>query len=151
RNNERNLSVREGSADVVVCGGGIAGTSIAYHLAKRGKRVLLFERDSIGCGGATGVSAGLVTAPMHWQDPTKQYMAKMSLDLYADLASTSNFRFHRCGRLYMARSQASEISLRRMYSRSVLYNEGAELIDDPGELLYRWPVLQTEDVAVCLL
>uniref|UniRef100_A0A915CF21 Pyruvate dehydrogenase phosphatase regulatory subunit n=1 Tax=Parascaris univalens TaxID=6257 RepID=A0A915CF21_PARUN len=140
-----------GSADVVVCGGGITGTSIAYHLAKRGKRVVLFERDCVGCGGATGVSAGLVTAPMHWQDPTKQYMAKVSLDLYADLASTSNFRFHRCGRLYMARSQASEISLRRMYSRSILYNEGAELIDDPGELLYRWPVLQTEDVGLGLL
>ncbi|VDK70696.1 unnamed protein product, partial [Anisakis simplex] len=106
---------------------------------------------SIGCGGATGVSAGLVTAPMHWQDPAKQYMAKLSLDLYNDLAGTSNFRLHRCGRLYMAKSKASEISLRRMYSRRVVYNEEAELLDDPSELLYRWPHLQTEDVGLAVL
>uniref|UniRef100_A0A1I7XPI7 Pyruvate dehydrogenase phosphatase regulatory subunit, mitochondrial n=1 Tax=Heterorhabditis bacteriophora TaxID=37862 RepID=A0A1I7XPI7_HETBA len=35
------------SADVVVCGGGIAGTSVAYHLAKRGKKVCIFERDTL--------------------------------------------------------------------------------------------------------
>lgn len=29
----------------MVCGGGIAGTSVAYHLAERGKKVFLFERD----------------------------------------------------------------------------------------------------------
>ncbi|VDN40672.1 unnamed protein product [Gongylonema pulchrum] len=34
-----------GVADVIVGGGGIVGTSIAYHLAKRGKYVILMERD----------------------------------------------------------------------------------------------------------
>lgn len=146
----RTTNIKAGSADVVVCGGGITGASIAYHLAKRGKKVFVFERDSVGCGGATGISAGLVTAPMHWQDPSKQYMAKLSSDLYADLASTSDFRYERCGRLYLANSEASEISLRRMYSRSVHYNEGAELFDDASEMLYRWPVLQTEDIQLAL-
>ncbi|EJW76963.1 hypothetical protein WUBG_12131, partial [Wuchereria bancrofti] len=77
--------------DVVVGGGGIAGTSIAYHLAKRGKVVALLERNRVGQYGATSVSAGLVTAPLHWQDPAKQYMAKHSLNLYANLRQTSNF------------------------------------------------------------
>uniref|UniRef100_A0A1I7VMR1 FAD dependent oxidoreductase n=1 Tax=Loa loa TaxID=7209 RepID=A0A1I7VMR1_LOALO len=38
----------------------------------------------VGQSGVTSVSAGLVTPPLHWQDLAKQYMAKHSLDLYAD-------------------------------------------------------------------
>ena len=38
-------------AEIVIVGGGIAGVSVAYHLAKLGKRdVLLLERDRFaGC------------------------------------------------------------------------------------------------------
>lgn len=32
-------------AHTVVCGGGIMGLSVAYHLAKRGASVLLFEKN----------------------------------------------------------------------------------------------------------
>lgn len=104
-------------ADVVVCGGGIAGTSAAYHLARRGKRVCLFERDSVGCGGATGVSAGLVTAPIFWQDPTNQYLTESSIKLYTELAEKGRFKLNKCGRVYLASSLPNEILLRRMYSR----------------------------------
>lgn len=40
-------------ADIVIAGGGIMGTSIAYNLAKRGKKVILAERYDHGAG-ATG-------------------------------------------------------------------------------------------------
>ncbi|PIC51522.1 hypothetical protein B9Z55_002003 [Caenorhabditis nigoni] len=42
----RSYTTAVANADVVVCGGGISGTSIAYHLAKRGKKVALVEKDS---------------------------------------------------------------------------------------------------------
>jgi 4-methylaminobutanoate oxidase (formaldehyde-forming) len=49
-----------GSSRVVVIGGGVAGTSIAYHLAQRGHPdVLLLERDEL-TSGSTFHSAGLV-------------------------------------------------------------------------------------------
>lgn len=54
----------------------------------RSKRFIIY---SIGLGGATSLNAGLVTAPIHWQDPAKQFMAKYSMDLYADLAESFNF------------------------------------------------------------
>ena len=45
------------SAAVVVIGGGIMGTSAAYHLAAAGVEVAVLERDTIG-SGSTGKSAG---------------------------------------------------------------------------------------------
>ncbi len=44
-------------ADVVVIGGGVAGTAAAYQLSKRGKRVVLLEMRGI-CSGASGRNAG---------------------------------------------------------------------------------------------
>ncbi|VDO66464.1 unnamed protein product [Heligmosomoides polygyrus] len=116
------------SADVVVCGGGIAGTSVAYHLAKRGKKVCLFEKDAVGCGGATGVSGGLVSSSIFWQDVTKQHLARRSLELYTKLAEHGRFKFTKCGRVYLASSIANEILLRRMYSRGMLRNSNLALL-----------------------
>lgn len=45
----------------------------------------------VGCGGATGISAGLVTAPIFWQDPTNQFLAESSIRLYTELAESGKF------------------------------------------------------------
>ncbi|MFQ5538040.1 MAG: NAD(P)/FAD-dependent oxidoreductase [Gemmatimonadota bacterium] len=50
-------------ADVVVVGGGIAGTSAAYHTARSGVDVLLVDRGLIG-GGATLSAVGVLSPPM---------------------------------------------------------------------------------------
>ena len=46
-------------ADVVIIGGGAVGCSTAYHLAKKGKRVVLCEMNNIA-SGATGRCGGMV-------------------------------------------------------------------------------------------
>ncbi|CAI5438536.1 unnamed protein product [Caenorhabditis angaria] len=138
------------SADVVICGGGISGTSLAYHLAKRGKKVCLFEKDAVGCSGATGLSAGLVSAPIFWQDVGLQTIAQESMNLYSEMAKSSKFRFVKCGRTYFATSMTNEIVLRRMYSRGIVHNDSVELIDCQSEMLARWPFLQTEDIQLAL-
>uniref|UniRef100_A0A674PCX5 Pyruvate dehydrogenase phosphatase regulatory subunit, mitochondrial n=1 Tax=Takifugu rubripes TaxID=31033 RepID=A0A674PCX5_TAKRU len=50
-----------GQARVVICGGGIVGTSVAYHLAKLGwTDIVLLEQGRLGAG-TTRMCAGIVT------------------------------------------------------------------------------------------
>ncbi|MBI2901577.1 MAG: FAD-binding oxidoreductase [Planctomycetes bacterium] len=55
---------REERCSIVVLGGGIAGVSAAYFLARRGCDVVLVEKGTIA-GGASGRSAGLLLAGVH--------------------------------------------------------------------------------------
>ncbi|GAC1343011.1 MAG: FAD-binding oxidoreductase [Candidatus Dormibacteria bacterium] len=45
------------TAELVIVGGGAVGCSLAYHLAREGRRPLLLERGQLG-GGSTGRCAG---------------------------------------------------------------------------------------------
>lgn len=47
-------------ADVVIAGAGIAGSSLAYELSRRGVSVLLLERQPLGPAGASSVPAALI-------------------------------------------------------------------------------------------
>ena len=51
------------TADVIIIGAGVHGTSLAFHLADAGASVIVLERAWIGAG-ATGRSSGLVR--MHY-------------------------------------------------------------------------------------
>lgn len=48
------------TAEVVVAGAGVAGSAVAFELAKRGVRVLLLERGAAGPAGASTVPAALI-------------------------------------------------------------------------------------------
>jgi glycine/D-amino acid oxidase-like deaminating enzyme/nitrite reductase/ring-hydroxylating ferredoxin subunit len=50
------------SADVVVVGAGIAGLSVAYHLLRAGRSVLVLERAAVGAGETGRSSAHLADA-----------------------------------------------------------------------------------------
>lgn len=50
-------------AAVVIIGGGIAGTSVAFHAANSGMDVVLLERGRVG-GGATGAAVGILSPPL---------------------------------------------------------------------------------------
>ena len=69
-------------SEVVVIGGGIAGCSIAYHLAEKNISVTLIERKSLTCG-TTWHAAGLVGQLRATKNLTK--MAKYSTELYRKL------------------------------------------------------------------
>ena len=73
------------SAKVVVIGGGVAGCSVAYHLAKYGwKDTILLERDQL-TSGTTWHAAGLVGQLGASATITK--LRKYSLNLYKELGN----------------------------------------------------------------
>ena len=71
-------------ARVVIIGGGIIGTSVAYHLAHMGwKDVVLLERDRL-TSGTTWHAAGLIVT-FGSTSETSTEMRKYTRDLYTRL------------------------------------------------------------------
>ena len=60
---ERWKTTVEGHTDVAVIGGGLTGVVAALHLARRGAKVHLFERHTVGFG-ASGRNGGMATTGM---------------------------------------------------------------------------------------
>lgn len=65
--------------DMIIVGGGINGVSIAYHLARHGAGVTLFEKDFIA-GGPTGLSSAIIR--QHYSNPVTARMARKSLEVW---------------------------------------------------------------------
>jgi sarcosine oxidase subunit beta len=78
------VSTRNGTADVVIVGGGLEGTAIAWALARRGVTdVVVCERDTVGSGG-TGKSSGIVRC--HYGVSSLAAMANAGLELFENAA-----------------------------------------------------------------
>jgi len=73
------------TADVIVVGAGVQGASVAFHLARRGARVLVLERASVA-SGATGRSSGFVR--MHYDLESDARLAWASFPYFRDWQGT---------------------------------------------------------------
>ena len=70
---------------VIVVGGGSSGTSIAYNLANRGKKVRLIERGNIASGN-TGKSSALVRT--HYSNELISSLALYSIREFMNFGNT---------------------------------------------------------------
>ncbi len=89
------------TADVVVIGGGVNGTSIAMHLARMGAgKVVLVEKGHLA-GGATGRSGAMVRE--HYLHPTLVRMATESREIFQNFGDAvgGDPRFIQGGRILM--------------------------------------------------
>ena len=65
-------------SEVVVVGGGVVGLSVAYELARRGRQVLVLDRDDLP-GVATRAAAGML-APTSEADLADRTLVELELD-----------------------------------------------------------------------
>ena len=114
---------------VVVIGGGVSGTSCAYHLAKFGwKDVLLLERDQL-TSGTTWHAAGLVSQLGPSAGITK--VRKYSLELYKKLEKEFDFSsgLKLNGALSIATTQGRWQELKRQATTAQLYDVNVEVLN----------------------
>ncbi len=133
-------------ARVVIIGGGVIGTSVAYHLAQLGwTDVLLLEQGQLSCG-TTWHAAGLVGQLRASESGTRlvQYSTELYERLEAETGLSTGFR--RCGGVTVARTQDRLTQLKRTAATAEAYQLDCELIS-PAQAAERYPILRTDDLA----
>src|SRR6478735_2899012 len=100
-------------AQVVIVGGGVIGTSVAYHLTKLGYGdVVLLEQGQLS-SGTTWHAAGLVGQLRASESGTRlvQYSTELYESLEQEVGLSTGYR--RCGGVIVARTPERLVQLRR--------------------------------------
>jgi sarcosine oxidase, subunit beta len=92
--------------DVLVIGGGVTGSSIAYHVARQGRRVVVLERNAPGVEpSASWASAGGVRR--QGRDPAEAALASEAIERWRTLEAEleADVHYRRDGNLRLAESE----------------------------------------------
>ena len=118
------------TADVVIIGGGIVGSSVAYHLAESGcANVLIIEREEKQGLGSTSKSLGGVRA--QFATPINIQMSIYSIDLFSRfeevMGQTADYRAH--GYLFCATTESHLEYLRENQEKQKAFGlKNAEMV-----------------------
>ena len=116
-------------AQIVVIGGGVVGTSIAYHLTKKGVRdVMLLERAALTSGSTWHAAGGMHTIN---GDPNVAKLQQYTISLYKEIEEISgqDIGLHMTGGVMLAASEARFDWLKSIYAKGkYLGMEGLEII-----------------------
>lgn len=135
------------TADVVIIGSGIVGSSVAYHLAQAGcTNVLVIEREAHQGKGSTGKSMGGVRA--QFSTPVNIQMSRYSIDFFSKfdevVGHPADYRPH--GYLFCATNEKHFNYLKANRDRQIsLGVKNVELVS-PAEILEMVPQLRADDI-----
>ena len=132
-------------ARTVVIGGGVIGCSVAYHLAREGRKdVVLLERSKL-TSGTTWHAAGLVRRLRPSATLTK--LINYSIDLYGELEeeTAQATGWIQTGSLTLATNDDRLTNIKRQVSLGRAFGLEAHVVDAQraGDL---WPLIETDDV-----
>jgi glycine cleavage system aminomethyltransferase T/glycine/D-amino acid oxidase-like deaminating enzyme len=130
---------------VVVIGGGVAGCSVAYHLAKFGwKDTVLLERDQL-TSGTTWHAAGLVGQLGATATITK--LRKYSLNLYKELEKKTELStgLKQNGAITIASTKERLQELLRQATSAQLFDVNVEVLDRK-KIKDLYPVINDQDI-----
>ena len=135
------------TADVVIIGGGIVGSSIAYHLTAAGCRsVLVIERESAQGKGSTGKSMGGVRA--QFSTPVNIQMSLYSIPFYASFDERLGYPcdYRPQGYLFCATSNQHMSYLRANYEKQVAMGLKDVRLLSGDDIRYMFPQLRADDI-----
>ena len=135
------------TAEVVIIGGGIVGSSIAYHLTAAGcKDVLVLERETAQGKGSTGKSMGGVRA--QFSTPVSIRMSLYSIPFYAGfeerLGHPSDYRPQ--GYLFCATGEKHISYLRTNYQKQIALGLKDVRLITADEIRSLFPQLRSDDI-----
>ncbi len=132
-------------ARVVVIGGGIVGTSVAYHLTKLGwTDVVVIEQGRLS-SGTTWHAAGLVGQLRASESGTRlvQYSAQLYTELEEEVGLATGYL--RCGGVTVARTGDRMIQLRRTAATAGAFDLECELLT-PKQAGEHYPIMRVDDL-----
>jgi sarcosine oxidase, subunit beta len=135
------------TADVVIAGGGIVGSSIAYHLTAAGCRdVLVLERESAQGKGSTGKSMGGVRA--QFSTPVNIQMSLYSIPFYASFEDRLGYPcdYRPQGYLFCATSEKHLAYLRANHEKQVALGLKDVRLVTGDEIRGMFPQLRGDDI-----
>lgn len=135
------------TADVVIIGAGIVGSSIAYHLTAEGcSNILLIERESSTGKGSTGKSMGGVRA--QFSMPVSIQMSLYSIPFYASFEDRLGFPcdYRPQGYLFCATSENHMAYLRTNYAQQVKMGLKNVRLVAGDEIRSMFPQLRGDDI-----
>ncbi len=135
------------TADVVIIGAGIVGSSIAYHLGAAGCRnVLVIERETSPGKGSTGKSMGGVRA--QFATPVNIQMSMYSIPFYAAFEETLGYPcgYRPQGYMFVATREAHMNYLRANLERQVALGLKTARLVSAGEIRSSYPQLRGDDI-----
>ena len=127
-------------AEIVIVGGGIAGSSLAYHLTKLGRKdVVLLERGRLTCG-TTWHAAGLIMQLRGTHAMTE--LARYNVELYARLEAETGQAtgFKQNGTLGVCRTKDRLHETKRAATIAKSFGIEAEMIG-PAEAKALYPAI----------
>lgn len=133
------------NAEIVIVGGGIVGVSVAYHLAKLGRRdIVLLEQGRLTCG-TTWHAAGLVGQMRPNRSMTR--MSQYGIELYSTLEQETGLAtgWKQCGSVNVARTPERWIVFKRQAAMARSFGIEVDLLT-PQEALAKWPILRIDDL-----
>src|SRR5712671_4798491 len=135
------------TADVVLIGGGIVGSSIAYHLVAAGcKNVLVIERETALGKGSTGKSMGGVRA--QFSTPVNIQMSMYSIPFYASFEERLGYPcdYRPQGYLFCATTDSQMSYLRTNYAQQVKMGLKSVRLMTGDEIRSMFPQLRADDI-----
>lgn len=132
-------------AEVVIIGGGVLGTSIAYHLAKKGlKDVVLLEKSEL-TAGSTWHAAGLTT--YFHPGINLKHIHYYSIQLYSKLEEETgqDVGFHKPGSLRLC-TTAERMDEAKYHMQRQGWHKAPQWLVTPDEIAKMHPLIKMDDV-----